>query len=182
MHDVPLNPAETALVPRTHPQLSWFAAYIAPNREKKTAASLSRSGIESFLPLYRSARRWSDRCVTLERPLFPGYLFVQIDLRERVKVLQIPGVVHLVGFGGVPIALPSEQIESIRKGMAEHANVEPYPYLSVGRVVRFRTGPFLGMSGILLRRKGRFRVVISIELIERSMVVNVEAADVEPVG
>src|SRR5271165_4662106 len=88
----------------------WFAAYTSANHEKRAAAEISRRGVESFLPLYRAVRRWSDRRVQLEMPLFPGYVFVHLALRERLRVLMVPGVARLVGFGGLPAALPEEQI------------------------------------------------------------------------
>jgi transcription termination/antitermination protein NusG len=158
----------------------WYAVYTQANHEKKAAAEIARRGVESFLPLYRSARRWSDRRVELELPLFQGYLFVHLALSDRLHVLQVPGVVRLVGFGGLPVPLPHDQIELLRTGLKGALCVEPHPYLTVGRRVKLRSGPLAGTQGILLRRKGRFRVVISIELIQRAVVVDADAADVEP--
>ncbi|MGC1651165.1 MAG: transcription termination/antitermination NusG family protein, partial [Candidatus Sulfotelmatobacter sp.] len=91
----------------------WYAAYTCANRERKAALEISRRGVESLLPVYRTARRWSDRRVELEMPLFPGYVFVHLALRDRLRVLEVPGVVRLVGFGGLPIALPEDQMQSL---------------------------------------------------------------------
>jgi transcription antitermination factor NusG len=157
----------------------WYAAYTYPNHEKKAAAEISRRGVESFLLLYHTARRWSDRRVELEMPLFPGYVFVRLALRDRLKVLQGPGVARLVGFGGLPAALPDEQMDILRAGLNGSFRAEPHPYLTVGQVVSLKSGPLAGMQGILLRRKGKFRVVISIELIQRAVVVDADSADVE---
>jgi transcription antitermination factor NusG len=158
----------------------WYAVYTQANHEKKAAAEISRRGVESFLPLYRTTRRWSDRRVELDMPLFPGYVFVRLPLCDRLTILQAPGVVRLVGFGGLPTALPENQMDSLRSGLNGSLRAEPHPYLTVGRRVKMKSGPLAGMEGILLRRKGRFRVVISLELIQRAVVVDADATDVEP--
>ena len=158
----------------------WYAAYTYANHEKKAAAEISRRGVECFLPSYQTARRWSDRRVELEMPLFPGYVFVHLVLHDRLKVLQVPGVARLVGFGGLPVALPDEQIDALRAGLNGRLRAEPHPFLTVGRRVRVKRGPLAGMRGILLRKKGKFRLVISIDLIQRSMAVDADVADVEP--
>lgn len=157
----------------------WYAAYTHANHEKKAAAEISRRGVENFLPLYRTARRWSDRRVELEMPLFQSYVFVRLALCDRLKVLQVPGVARLVGFGGLPAPLPDEQMDALRSALNGRWCAEPHPYLTVGRRVRLKSGPLRGMQGILLRRKAKFRVVISIELIERAVVVDADSADVE---
>jgi transcription antitermination factor NusG len=135
--------------------------------------------VESFLPLYSSVRRWKDRKVRLQMPLFPGYVFVHLALNERVRVLQVPGVAKLVSFGGLPTALPDEQVEGLRGGLDGQLRAEPHPYLTAGRRVTVKTGPLAGTEGILLRRRGNFRVVISIELIQRAVAVDVDVTDVE---
>lgn len=157
----------------------WYAAYTSANHERKAAAEISRRGVESFLPLYRAVRRWSDRRVELEMPLFPGYVFVHLALRERLRVLQVPGVAKLVGFGGLPVALPDVQVEALRAGLDKQALAKPHSYLVVGRKVRVLHGPLTGAEGILVRKKGIYRVVLSLELIMRSVAVEVEATDVE---
>jgi transcription antitermination factor NusG len=180
-------PASKAIEQTNAPQLwnavdsqpLWYAAYTCANHEKKAATEISLRGVESFVPVYHSVRRWSDRRVELEMPLFPGYVFVHLGLPDRQKVVQVPGVVRLVGFGGVPAALPDEQIEILRTGLNRRLRAEPHPYLTVGRRVRLKSGPLAGIQGILLRRKGNFRVVISIELIQRALVVDADSADVE---
>jgi transcription antitermination factor NusG len=159
----------------------WYAIYTSANHEKKVAAELGRRNVESFLPLYSSVRRWKDRRMQLQLPLFPGYVFVHLALSERLRVLQVPGVAKLVGFGGQPAALPDAQLEALRAGLNGQLCAEPHPYLAVGRRVRVLRGPFQGAEGILSRKKGVFRVVLSLELILRSIAVEVDAADVEPV-
>ena len=136
--------------------------------------------IDCFLPLYKSIRRWKDRRKQLDLPLFPGYIFVHIALRDRLQVLQLPGVVQLVSFRGKPAALPDAEIEALRNGLARNLRAEPHPYLTVGRRVRVRSGSVAGLEGILVRRKQKFRVVLSIELIQRSVAIEVDEADIEP--
>jgi transcription termination/antitermination protein NusG len=158
---------------------SWYAVYTQANHEKRAAAEISRRGVESFLPLYRAVRCWSDRRVELEVPLFKSYVFVNFVLSDRLKVLQIPGVVRLVGFGGLPAPLPDDQMEALRAGLNGALCAQPHPYLTVGRRVKLKRGPLAGIEGVLLRRKGKFRVVISLNLIQRALSVDVDLTDLE---
>jgi transcription antitermination factor NusG len=167
-------------VPRAYCQPQWYAAYTSSNHEKSVAAQLRERNVEHFLPLYRTVHRWRDRRVRLEVPLFPGYLFVRLALRDRMRVLEVPSVVRLVGFGEHPAALPEQEIETLRRGFEGGVWAQPHPYLTKGRRVRIKDGPLAGLEGILLRRTNGLRVVISIELIMRSLAVEVDAADVMP--
>jgi transcription antitermination factor NusG len=164
-----------------HAEARWYAAYTCANHEKRVSEQLVVREVQHFLPLYSSLRRWKDRRVILELPLFPGYVFVRMALRHRLQVQTVPGVAWLVGFEGTPTALPDHEIESLRTSLGR-AQAKPHPYLVAGRRVRVTRGPLAGMEGVLLRRQGSFRVVISIELIQRSVAVDVEAADVEVVS
>jgi len=159
----------------------WYAAYTSANHEKKVAAELERRSVESFLPLYNSVRRWKDRRVQLQLPLFPGYVFVHLAVQNRLRVLQVPGVAKLVGFGGLPVALPDEQLERLRAGLNGQLCAEPHPFLTAGRRVRVRSGPLAGMQGILLRRGGKALFVVSVELIMRAVAVEMDEADLEAV-
>src|SRR6267378_4957680 len=95
----------------------WYAAYTCANHEKRVAAELGAREVEHFLPLYSSVRRWKDRRVNLDLPLFPGYIFVRFALRNRLRVIQIPSVVRLIGFGGLPTALPDTEMGIMRSGL-----------------------------------------------------------------
>ena len=106
-------------------QARWYAIYTCANHEKQVAAELNVRTIEHFLPLYSSMRRWKDRRVTLDLPLFPGYVFVRLALRERLRVVQIQSVVRLVGFGGLPTALPDTEMEIMRSGLSQRRSAEP---------------------------------------------------------
>lgn len=164
----------------TSSQVAWYAAYVCTRHEKQIAQQLEERRVSCFLPLYRTVRRWKDRRKELDMVLFPGYVFVQLDLRDRLKVLQLPGVVRFVSFNGHPAALAETEIGALRHGLRSGIHAEPHPYLKVGRRVRVKCGPLAGAEGILLRKKEKFRIVLSIEAIMRSVAVEIDAADVEP--
>lgn len=167
-------------LPRQFELPSWYAAQIGVNQERQVDARLRDKGIDVFVPFYEELRRRSDRKVKLQVPLFPGYVFVRIALRNRRSVLETPRVVRLVSFGPQPVAIPEQQIECLRAGM-NHRQALPHPYLQVGRHVRVITGPFSGTEGILLRRKSGLKLVISISAIVRSFTVEVDESEVEPI-
>ena len=158
----------------------WYAAHTRANHEKRVRERLEQKSVESFLPLYETVRRWKDRRMRLRLPLFPGDLFVRMAVVDRLRVLHVPSVVRLVGFNGNPSALPDEEIDALKEALVWGLRAEPYPFLTAGRRVQMKTGPFKGRQGILLRRKGSLRLVLSIDLIMRSVVIDVDAADVEP--
>ncbi len=162
-------------------QPHWYAAYVCANHEKRVGEQFVERAIEHFLPVYETLRRWKDRRVRLHRPLFPGYVFVRIPLQDRLRVLQTPRVVRLVGFNGLPSALPDDEMEALRNGIVHAIHAEPHTYLTVGQRVRITGGPLTGLEGILLRKRANLRVVVSLDLIHRSFVVNVDCADVRPI-
>lgn len=170
-------PADALRLPATA-ALCWYATYTHARHEKKVAAQLEERGIDHFLPVYRSVRRWKDRRKELDLVLFPGYIFVRLTLRERLRVLQLPGVVRFVSFNGQPAALPGLEIEALRNALNQGVRAEHHPYLTVGRRVRVIYGPLSGAQGILLRTKTNCRIVISIDAIMRSVAVEVDEADV----
>jgi transcription antitermination factor NusG len=157
----------------------WYAAYTRANHERRVADQLVERGVENFLPQYESVRKWNDRKVRLQMPLFPGYVFVHLALQNRLKVLEVPGVAYLVGFGGRPAAVPEGEFEKIRGFLKQGFRAEPHPYLEAGRRVWVRSGPLEGMEGIILRRKNSCRLVISLEVVRRAMAVDVDSRDVE---
>jgi transcription antitermination factor NusG len=157
----------------------WYAVYTWARHEKCVAAQMGQRRIRGFLPLYRSVHRWKDRRKEVELALFPSYVFVRLALRDRVRVLEIPGVVSIVSSRGKPIPLADREIESLQRGVDSCVSMEPHPFLQVGRRVRVRCGPFVGMEGILVRRKEGFRLVASIELLMRAVAIEIDEADVE---
>jgi transcription termination/antitermination protein NusG len=175
-----LNLSGTLALPVPWAEQHWYAAYTCANHEKHVAAELRARDVEHFLPLYSSVRRWKDRRVMLDLPLFPGYVFVRLPLCDRLRVVQIPSVVRLVGFGGLPAALPDTEMDVMRSGLSKNLHAEPHPFLKVGRRVRITGGPFAGLEGILKCKKNNLRVVVSLDLIQRSVAVDVERSDVSP--
>src|SRR6266576_2662921 len=158
----------------------WYAAYTCANHEKRVAAELGAREVEHFLPLYSSVRRWKDRRVTLQMPLFPGYVFVYLALRDRLQVLQIHGFVHLVRFGGQPVALQEEDIHALLNCQTRGHHLEPHPYLQAGLRARVKSGPLQGLEGNILRRKNRTRLILSFDLIMRSVAVEIDDGDLVP--
>lgn len=169
----PLQPVEDAL--------HWYAAYTHARHEKKVAQQLQQRGVENFLPLYHSVRRWKDRRKELDLVLFPGYVFVRLARSEKLRVLQLPGVLNFVTFNGQPAALPGDDIEALRRAMIHGVPTEHHPYLTTGRRVKVVRGPLAGAQGILLRLKNNCRIVISIDAIMRSVSVEIDEGDVVPV-
>jgi transcription antitermination factor NusG len=158
---------------------NWYALYTCPRHEKFVAEQIGLRSFTCFLPLYRSVRRWKDRRKELELALFPGYVFVQMALENRLQVLELPGAVRLVSFNGQPAVVPAAEIEALQSRLSGASTVEPHPYLRTGRRVRVRHGAMAGLEGIIVRRKDRCRLVFSIDLIMRSVAVEVDEADVE---
>ena len=157
----------------------WFAVYTNSCQEKRVAEHCHVREIESFLPVYLNTRRWRNGCtVQLERPLFPGYVFVRMRRTERVRVLELPGVVSIVGNPRCPSPLPTEDIEALRRGV-HLLNAEPHVCLRVGERVRIRRGPLQGMTGIVARKKSGLRVILTLELIMKSISVEVDGQDLE---
>jgi len=177
----PVQRAELRDFPAEDVQSRWYAAYTCPRHEKRVAEQLEERHIEHFLPLYVTTHRWADRLKKVELPLLPGYVFVHMPLQNRLRVLQLPSVIRFVSFGSQPSPIPEPEIEILRKGLQSDGKAEPHPYLKTGGRVRVKAGPFQDAEGILVRRKNLVRVVLSVELIMRSVAVEVDIADVEPI-
>jgi transcription antitermination factor NusG len=162
-------------------QPQWYATYTRSRHEKRVAEQLERKHVDYFLPSYQAVRQWKNGKARVEFPLFPGYIFVRIPLKERLQVLEVPGVVRLVGFNGLPAPLPQADIEIMRDALRKGIDAAPHPYLTVGARVRIKHGPLQGLQGILLRKKGTPRVVVSVELIMRAIAIDIDITDIEPV-
>jgi transcription elongation factor/antiterminator RfaH len=159
---------------------NWYAVYSRSRHEKRIKQFCDSEAVECFLPLYTAVHRWKDRRALVTLPLFPGYLFVRIHAVDRMRVLTTPGVVDLVGAHGRPTPVPDHEVDALRTCAAHQFSMEPHPYLRAGTRVRVRRGPFADLEGILVRNKGSFRLVLSVNLIARSVAVEVDATDVVP--
>jgi transcription antitermination factor NusG len=157
----------------------WYALYTNPRHEKVVARQLKERCVENFLPLYRTWHRWKDRRKQVELALFPGYVFVRIEEQNKLQVLNTPGAVNLVSFNGKLAALPEPEIEALRNALGNEICAEPYPFLRVGRKVRVVRGPMAGAEGILARKKDKCRVVISVEVLMRSVALEIDGTDLE---
>ncbi len=158
----------------------WYALHVRSRHEKSVAEYLRLNTTEFFLPTYRSTRLWKNGCrMELDLPLFPGYLFVRILLAERLNVLRCGGVVGIVGFADRPSPLEDSEIASLKAGLLQCA-AEPYPHFVIGDRIRVRSGPFAGMEGVLVRKKNDFRVVLSIDVIAKSIAVELDLCNLEP--
>ncbi len=158
----------------------WFAVYTLSCREKQVSRHMEIHSIEHFLPVTKSRRRWKNGCtVVIDKPLFPGYLFVRINRTERTQVLAVPGVHSIVGTGKDPVPLPQFEIETLRRSI-DLLKIEPHPYLNVGETATILRGPLAGMTGIVTRKKNGLRFILSLDLIMKSVAVEVDAADLEP--
>jgi len=157
----------------------WYAVYTIPCHEKRVAEQLSIRGVEFYLPLYRSTRRWKNRCkVTLELPLFPSYIFAHIAIGERLRVLESPGVLSIVGSRREATPLDDVEVESLQAGLRLRS-AKPHPFLAVGEKARIRSGPLAGFEGVVVREKNRTCLVLTIDLIMKSVAVEVDVADLE---
>jgi transcription antitermination factor NusG len=162
-------------------EAQWHALYTRHQHEKTVAHVLSCKGFEVFLPLYWAVHRWKDRDKQLWLPLFPCYVFVCGELRRQFDLLSTPGIHFVLTSGEGPAVIPREEIETVRQMLERGARVEPHPFLNVGDRVRVKAGPLAGVEGILVRKKNRFRLVVSVELLGRSAAAEIDASMVERV-
>ena len=159
----------------------WFAVRVRSNFERATAQSLDCRGIKCFLPLYKARRQWSDRVKEIDLPIFTGYVFCHLEEPRFLPILETPGVVQVVGTGATPVPVEAHEMASLRQIAGSGKETRPWPYLTVGQRVRLRTGALKGVEGILANADGRVRVVVNIELLQRSVAVSVERLDLEPI-
>lgn len=159
----------------------WFALRTRPAHEKRVAQQLSGRDVEIYLPQYQVIRRWKNRCTkVLHLPLFPGYMFARFAPQERLRVIELQSVVGLVGTRTGPSLIAEDEIEALRVGL-ELRKAVPHPNFAIGDRVRIRAGALAGMEGVLVRKKNFLRVVITLDLIMKSVAVEVDGADLEPV-
>jgi transcription antitermination factor NusG len=157
----------------------WYAIYTRHQHEKTVAQILTVKGLQAWLPVYETSRRWRDRVKVLTLPLFPCYVFIKGDSHRRLDVLTTPGVHEFVSTGGHPAPIPAEEVEAIRKGIASGARLEPHPLLRNGDWVSIKSGPLEGVQGILVRKKNLYRLILSVEMLGKAVALEVEASQIE---
>jgi transcription antitermination factor NusG len=159
----------------------WFAVQTRHQHEKRIAERLRFTEMETFLPLHRAVHHWKNGVhADVELPLFPCYLFTRIKTSQRLRLLREPGIISIAASNSSPTPIPDEDICRLRL-LADSVKAEPHPYLAIGERVKIITGPLAGMEGILVRKKHELRVVISIEIIMRSITLEVSEFEIEPV-
>ena len=160
----------------------WYALYTRSRHEKRVDRQLRDKGIESYLPVQKVLRQWSDRKKWVEEPLFRCYVFIHADWRNRLRALQSYGAVRIVSFNGKPAAVRDEEIENIRRILLEVPAVEACTPVSVGDVVEILHRPLAGLRGRLEEVRGERRLVVTVESIQQALRFNVDRADVRVVG
>jgi transcription antitermination factor NusG len=168
-------------VPDMYLVSNWFAVFTSPRHEKRVQQHLSQRDVEHYLPIYRSQRKWRNGLkVVLDLPLFPGYIFVRIKRTERVRILEVPGVLAIVGgTAGAMARLPAAEVEALRSGL-HLRQAEPHPLLTIGQRARIRSGALAGLEGIVVRKKNSLRFVLTMDLIMQSIAVDVNGEELEP--
>src|ERR1700722_15433068 len=163
------------------PAYPWFALRVRSNHERITVAHLRERGYEEFAPSYKIERRWSDRIKQIDQFLFPGYIFCRFDPNDRLPIMTAPGVVDVVGFGKTPERIPDAEVERVRRMVESGLPITPYPYMQVGQAVLIERGPLTGVEGILVEVKGKTRLVVSVELLRRSVSAEVDRNAIRPI-
>lgn len=161
--------------------LPWYGVHTRSNQEKVTAKVLSFKGFDNYLPTYKSKKRWSDRVVETERPLFPGYVFCRFDPKVRLPILTTPGVVSVIGFGNEPAAIDNSEIEAVQAVINSGLHAEPCPFLREGQRIRVIEGSLTGLEGLLMKKKSEWRMVVSIAMLQRSISVEIDREWIEAI-
>jgi transcriptional antiterminator NusG len=154
--------------------LNWYAIRVKPRHEKVVAAMLNSKGFDRFLPLYKRSVRYAGRRREHELPLFPGYVFSCFDALNRLPILVTPGVIYIVGTPEGPTPLDASEIDGIRRAVELRLSLQPHPYLGVGDKVCITDGPLAGVEGILIESRTSVRLVLSVSLLQRSVLLEIE--------
>ncbi len=161
--------------------LCWYALRTRSRHEKRVWAQLESRGIEVFLPLIARRSRWKDRTVQIQWPVFPGYCFARFPWHDRLRVLTAQGIVEVLGANGRAIPVPDVEIEAVRRLVTSTLPVDPHPALEPGMAVEILRGPLQGIRGVLIRKAGKARLVVSVTVIRQGASVQIDAADAVPV-
>ena len=164
------------------PEQDWHAIYTRHQHEKTVAQILSYKGFDVFLPLYPAVHRWKDRDKQLSLPLFPCYVFLNGGMERRLDIVTTPGMYSFVGTERGATAIPTAEIDAIRRAVESSVRVEPHPFLKCGDRVRVKSGPLQGVEGFLVRKKNLYRLVLSVELLGQAVALDVDAYLIEKVS
>ena len=172
------NPSQTQKTPDKL-DCGWYALYTRHHHEKMASGFLAAKGFVVFLPLYFAPRQWKDRIKVISSPLFPCYTFIQGGLERHLDVVTTAGIYGFVCCAGVPVPIPPQEIDVIRRVVDRSIKIEPHPFIKCGDHVRVKAGPLEGIEGILVRKKNFYRLVLTVELLGKSAAVEVDASLVE---
>ena len=161
--------------------LRWYALTVKPRHDRVVADHLRQKGLDEFSPVYRTTRRWSDRVKEVELYLFPGYVFCRFTYRQQMQVLNTPSVTSIVSFGKQPTPVEDSELLAVRTILASGHSAGPWPYLQMGQRVRVEGGCLAGLTGMIVREKDVFRVVVNLELLQRSVAVEVDRDLISPI-
>jgi transcription termination/antitermination protein NusG len=172
---------QVSSVAEAESRLQWYALWTRSRHEQIVRTQLQLKEIESFLPTVTKWSRWKDRKKKIDWPLFPGYCFARFNAVDRLPVLKCTGVVSIVGFeGGVPAPIPEDEIHALQRLMQSELAYDPCPFIREGMLVEVVHGPLKGVTGRLLRKNEKARLVLSVDIIAQAVSVEVDAADVRP--
>jgi transcription antitermination factor NusG len=160
----------------------WFALQVRTRWESSTAVLLSGKGYQTFLPTYKTKKRWNGRPREIDSALFPGYVFCQFDAQKRLPILVTPGVIAVVGRGRIPLPVDDNEIAAIQKVVSSGFRAEPFPYLELGQKIRIESEALEGLEGILINFKGNHRIVVSVSLLRRSVALEIDRSCVRAIG
>lgn len=165
---------------------AWYACYTRGRHEKKVASHLGSRKIETFLPVQRLDVQWSDRRKTVDLPLFPSYVFAKFPTIELPQVLNTRGLVTVLRTGGRLAAIPDQEIENVRRFadvVTDHRIVpEREPLVEAGDRVRVVTGPFEGIEGVAVLRRGRRRLLVALGTVAEALAVDLDGASLQVIG
>lgn len=156
----------------------WYGLRTRSNHEKLAATVLENKGFQQFLPVYRSRRRWSDRVVESQKPLFPGYVFCRFDAKNRLPIMTTPGVISVVGIGNEPEPITDREIAAVHAILDSGLAAEPCPYLRTGQRIRVTRGALEGVEGLLVQKKSEWRMVVSIDMLQRAVSVEIDRENI----
>lgn len=165
-----------------HNHKHWYALHVRSNQERRVETILGTKGYNTFLPLYRSTRKWSDRSKVIHEPLFPGYVFCEFDVTQRAPIVTIENVIRVVGFGPGPTPVDASELEQVRTAMESGMSLMPWRHFERGQLVQVQEGPLAGVKGVFIERRGVSRVVLTLTLIQRSMAVELDGCGVTPIN
>jgi transcription antitermination factor NusG len=160
----------------------WFALQVRTRWEGSTALLLSGKGYQTFLPTYKTKKRWKGRVRDVESALFPGYVFCQFDALKRLPILVTPGVISVVGQGRIPQPVEAGEIAAIQTIVSSGFRAEPWPFLELGQKIRIEQDVLQGLEGILVSFKGTHRIVVSVSLLRRSIALEIDRSCVKPLS